>query len=322
VTDGGIITVFGGSGFLGRYVVRTLARGGYRVRVAVRRPDLAGHLQPMGAVGQIMPVQANVRDDESVRHAAHGAEGVVNLVAVLAEQGKQSFTSLHVEGARRVAKAAAAAGASALVHVSALGADAKSPSNYARTKAEGEAAVLAAFPNAVVVRPSLLFGPEDQLFNRFAALAKSAPLLPLIGGKTRFQPVYVGDVAEAVGAALTGAGSPGASYELGGPEVITMRELLERTMVYAGHHRPLVPVPFLLAKIAAALTKPLPLAARPITVDQVRMLQSDNVVGETAIQEDRTINALGITQLQAIETVVPSYLERFNPRGQYAHYRS
>jgi uncharacterized protein YbjT (DUF2867 family) len=322
VTDGGIITVFGGSGFLGRYVVRTLARGGYRVRVAVRRPDLADHLQPMGAVGQIMPVQANVRDDESVRHAAHGAEGVVNLVAVLAEQGKQSFTSLHVEGARRVAKAAAAAGASALVHVSALGADAKSPSNYARTKAEGEAAVLAAFPNAVVVRPSLLFGPEDQLFNRFAALAKSAPLLPLIGGKTRFQPVYVGDVAEAVGAALTGAGSPGASYELGGPEVITMRELLERTMVYAGHHRPLVPVPFLLAKIAAALTKPLPLAARPITVDQVRMLQSDNVVGETAIQEDRTINALGITQLQAIETVVPSYLERFNPRGQYAHYRS
>jgi NADH dehydrogenase len=276
----------------------------------------------MGAVGQIMPVQANVRDDESVRHAAHGAEGVVNLVAVLAEQGKQRFKSLHVEGARRVAKAAAAAGASAFVHVSALGADAKSTSSYARTKAEGEAAVLAEFPNAVVVRPSLLFGPEDQLFNRFAALAKSAPFMPLIGGNTRFQPIYVGDAAEAVGAALTGAGSAGAIYELGGPEIITMRELLERTMAYAGHQRPLVPVPFLLAKIAAALTNPLPLAARPITVDQVRMLQPDNVVSAAAIQDDRTINALGITQLQAIETVVPPYLERFNPRGQYAHYRS
>ena len=321
LTAGSLVTVFGGSGFVGRHTVRLLARQGYRVRVAVRRPDLAGHLQPMGGVGQIMAVQANLRDAASIRRAVEGADAVINLVAVLAESGRQTFAALHVNGARAVAAAARDCGAQRLVHLSSIGADPKSPSRYAQTKAGGEAAALAEFPKAVILRPSIVFGPEDDFFNRFAAMAQSAPLMPLIGGATRFQPVYVGDVAAANLAAIEGRAQPGRIYELGGPEILTFRELLERTMAYAGHRRALVPVPFWAAKLLAGLTKPLPAALRPMTVDQVRMLASDNVVSRQATAEQRTLAGLGITQAQAIEALVPSYLERFKPNGQYAHYR-
>lgn len=321
LAEGSMVTVFGGSGFVGRYAVRKLAKRSYRIRNAVRRPDLAGHLQPMGAVGQIQSVQANLRDADSIRRAVDGASIVINLVAVLAESGRQRFDALHVEGARRVAKAAREAGAQALVHISAIGADPRSPSRYAKSKAGGEAAVLSEMPGAVILRPSLVFGPEDELFNRFAGLAQSSPFLPLIGGRTRFQPVYVGDVADAVVAALDGKAKPGAAYELGGPEIINFRELLQRVMQYSGHQRPLLPMPFWLAKLMALVTKPLPMMLRPMTVDQVRMLQRDNVVSKAASEAGLTLAGLGIAAPQAIETVVPAYLERFNPRGQFAHYR-
>ena len=319
---GSLITVFGGSGFVGRHTVRLLAQRGYRVRAAVRRPDLAGHLQPMGGVGQIMPVQANLRDADQVRRAVAGAAGVVDLVAVLAESGRQTFDALHIEGARRVAEAARAAGAQSLVHLSAIGASERSPARYGQSKARGEILVLKAFPGAVILRPSIIFGPEDQFFNRFAAMAQTSPFLPSIAGRTRFQPVYVGDVAAAIVASLEGAAKPGTVYELGGPEVLSFRELLQRTMTYCGHQRPLLPVPSWAAKLGAALTKPLPMASRPITVDQVRMLAIDNVVSATAMAEGRTLTGLGVGQPQTIDAVVPGYLERFNTRGQYTHYRS
>jgi NADH dehydrogenase len=318
---GSLVTVFGGSGFIGRHTVRLLARRGMRVRAAERRPDLAGHLQPMGGPGQIMPVQANLRDAESVRRAVEGADAVVNLVAIVAQSGRQTFAALHVEGARRVAGAAREAGAKALVHVSAIGASSKSPSRYAKSKASGESAVLDEYPTAIILRPSIVFGPEDAFFNRFAAIAQFAPVMPVIGARTRFQPVYVGDVAEAIVAALDGKGTPGAVYELGGPEVLTMQALMDRTMAYAGHERPKVKVPSWLAMLGAGLSKPLPLALRPITVDQVRMLRLDNVVSRTASDEGRTLAGLGIAAPTAIETMVPAYLERFNAKGQFAHYR-
>ena len=318
---GSLVTVFGGSGFVGRHAVRLLAKQGFRVRAAERRPDLAGHLQPMGAVGQIMAVQANLRDAASVRRAVVGADAVVNLVSILAESGRQTFQALNVEGARMVARAAKEAGASSFVHLSALGASTKSPGRYGQTKAAGEAATLAEFPGAVILRPSIIFGPEDQFFNRFAGLAQSSPFMPLIGGQTKMQPVYVGDVAAAILASLTGAAKPGAAYELGGPEVATFEDLLRRTMDYAGHPRKFVVLPFWLAKLSAALTKPLPMSLRAITVDQVRMLQADTVVSRAAIDERRTLAGLGVTPPQSIESVVPAYLERFRENGQFAHYR-
>jgi uncharacterized protein YbjT (DUF2867 family) len=319
---GSLITVFGGSGFIGRHTVRLLARHGYRVRAAERRPDLAGHLQPMGGPGQVMAVQANLRDADSIRRAVDGAAGVVNLVAVLAEAGRQRFEALHVAGARNVARAAKEAGAQSLVQVSAIGASARSPSKYAQTKARGEAAVLAEFPGAIILRPSIVFGPEDNFFNRFAGMAQVLPLMPVISGKTRFQPVYVGDVAAAIVAGLEGAARPGVPYELGGPEVFTFRELLAKTAEWSGHKRPLVWMPVWKAKLLAALTKPLPSAMRPMTVDQVRLLTVDNVVSKDAQAEGRTLAGLGVGAPQTIETLVPGYLERFNPRGQYAHYRA
>jgi len=321
VPAGGLITVFGGSGFVGRHTVRLLARRGYRIRVAVRRPDLAGHLQPMGGVGQIMAVQANLRDADSVRRAVSGADGVVDLVAVLAETGRQTFAALHVEGARLVAKVTRESGARGLVHVSSISAGTPGSSNYAASKAKGEAAVLAESPGAIILRPSLVFGPEDQFFNRFAGIAQSAPIMPVISGGSRFQPVYVGDVAAAIVASLEGKAKPGAVYELGGPEVFTFRELLEKTMAYCGHRRPLVWMPVWKAKFWAAMTKPLPASLRPMTVDQVRLLATDNLVSGAATKEGRDLAGLGILQPQTIEAVVPAYLERFNPRGQYAHYR-
>lgn len=319
---GGLVTVFGGSGFVGRYAVRALAARGWRVRAACRRPDLAGHLQPMGAVGQIHAVQANLRYPDSVKAAVAGADVVINAVGVLTSSGRQSFSAVHAEGAGAVAQAARAAGVRRLIHVSAIGADAKSPAAYARSKAAGEAAVLKAMPEAVILRPSIVFGPEDEFFNRFAAMARMSPLLPLIGGgRTKFQPVYVNDLAVAIANVADGQGSPGTIYEIGGPETLTFRQLLDMTQRWAGRNRGYVRLPFWLAKLQALLTWPLPNALRPITVDQVRLLQRDNVVSEVAKSEGRTLAVLGVPQPTAVGVVVPAYLERFKPKGQFAHYR-
>lgn len=319
--NGKLATVFGGSGFVGRHIVWSLARKGYRVRAAVRRPDLAGYLQPMGVVGQIFPVQANLRFADSVARAVEGADVVINAVGILAPTNAQSFEAIHVEGAARIAKAAKAAGAERLVHISAIGADKASPAKYAQTKALGEEATFAGFPGAMVLRPSIIFGPEDEFFNRFAAMARISPFLPLIGGgRTKFQPVFVGDVGQAAAAAATGAGTPGTIYELGGPQVSTFKELLKLTLDYSDRKRLLLPIPFWMAKLIAMLTWPLPNTLRPMTVDQVRLLQSDNVVSEAAKKEGRTIIALDVPRPAAVDGVVPAYLERFKARGQYAHY--
>lgn len=319
---GGLATVFGGPGFVGRHVVRELARRGWRVRAASRRPDLAGHLQPMGAVGQVHAVQANLRYPESCLAAAQGAEVVINAVGVLASVGKQSFDAVHVEGARAVARAAREAGAQRFIHISAIGANAASSAAYARTKAAGEAAVLAEFPGAIIIRPSIVFGPEDEFYNRFASMARMSPLMPLIGGgRTRFQPIFVADLAAAVVNAAEGAGTPGTVYEVGGPDVKSFRELLDETQKWAGRDRGYFPMPFWMAKLQALLTWPLPNSLRPVTVDQVRMLESDNVVSEAAKKEGRTLEALGVKHPRSAGIVVPEYLERFKPKGQFAHYR-
>lgn len=320
--QGELATVFGGSGFVGRYVVRALAARGWRVRAAVRRPDLAGHLQPMGAVGQIHAVQANLRYPASVRAAVEGAAVVVNAVGILTGRGRQTFDAVHVAGARAAAKAAREAGARRFVHISAIGASAKSAARYARSKAEGEAAVLAEFPGAVILRPSIVFGPEDEFFNRFASMAQMSPLLPLIGGgRTRFQPVFVGDVATAVANVADGAGAAGKVYELGGPEIATFKELLDRTQAWSGRERAYLRLPFVIAKLQALVTAPLPNALRPVTLDQIRMLERDNVVSAEAAAEHRTLAGLGVGQPHAAGAIVPAYLGRFRPRGQFAGYR-
>lgn len=321
-TETPLVTVFGGSGFIGRYAVRALAKRGWRIRAAVRRPDLAGFLQPMGVVGQIAPVQANIRYPDSVAAAVDGADAVVNLVGILAPTGRQTFTAIQHEGAARIAEAAAAAGATRLVHVSAIGADRNSKSRYARTKALGEEAVLSAFPDAVILRPSIVFGQEDEFFNRFAQMAVTAPVLPLIGGgRTKFQPVFVGDVAEAIARAVEGSAQRATIYELGGPEVASFRALMKKMMAWTDRRRALISIPFWAAKLLALVTKPLPSSLRPITVDQVRLLQTDNVVSEGARAENRTLAGLGIDPPTPMGAIVPNYLSRFNPQGQYAHYR-
>lgn len=320
--DGALVTVFGGSGFVGRHVVRELARQGYRVRVAVRRPDLAGHLQPMGVVGQIHAVQANLRYPESLAAAVDGAHAVINLVGILGKIGAQTFDSVHAQGARAVAQAAKRAGAKHLVQISAIGADPKSAGHYGRSKAAGEAGVLAEFPEAVILRPSIVFGPEDSFFNRFARLARLAPFLPLIGGgRSRFQPVYVGDLALAIVAAVNGHARPGTVYELGGPEVVTFAKLLERTQEWAGRNRRTINLPFSIAKFMATVTAILPSGLRPLTVDQVRMLQVDNTVSQAAVNDERSLAGLGITAPQGMAAIVPAYLEQYRPKGQYSHYR-
>jgi NADH dehydrogenase len=287
-----LVTVFGGSGFLGRHVVRALAREGYRLRPAVRRPDLAGHLQPLGRVGQIHAVQANLRYPASVQAAVRDADVVINLVGILFERGKQRFEA-----------------------VQALGADADSPSLYARTKAAGEAAVLSAAPNATIYRPSILFGPEDDFFNRFAAMARMFPALPLVGGgETKFQPVFVGDVAQAILKATRGAAKAGTIYELGGPEVKSFKELMEYVLAVTERRRLLLALPFGLAKLQAYLLQFLPTPL--LTPDQVELLRSDNVVSEAAKAEGRTLAALGI-EPAALEAIVPSYLWRFRKTGQF-----
>jgi NADH dehydrogenase len=320
--NGKLATVFGGSGFIGRQIVWFLARRDYRVRAAVRRPELAGYLQPMGVVGQIHAVQSNLRFSDSVVRAVEGAETVINAVGILAPEGAQTFEAVHVEGARRAAKAAREAGARRFVHISAIGADSQSQSRYAATKAKGEQAVLAEFPSAIILRPSIVFGPEDRFFNRFAALARVSPVLPLIGGgHTKFQPVFSGDLGEATANAAIDFGTPGTIYEIGGPEIVTFRDILEATLRYAGRRRLLLPLPFWLMQIQAALTSPLPNSMRPITLDQLRLLKIDNVVSDAANREGRTLAALGVSQPASIEAIVPEYLERFKPKGQYASYR-
>jgi uncharacterized protein YbjT (DUF2867 family) len=310
-----LVTVFGGSGFLGRSVVRALARRDYRIRVGVRRPELAGHLQPLGKVGQIHAVQANLRYPASVEAAMRDSHVAINLVGILAQSGAQTFDAVAGTGAGTVAKAAAAVGAR-VVHVSAIGADAASASRYARAKAAGEKAVLAVAPEATILRPSVLFGPEDQFTNRFAALARLSPALPLIGGGlTRLQPAYVGDVANAVADAVDGKTKAGATYELGGPEVLTMREIMEIILATTERHRMLVPLPFGLARLNALFLQFAP-GPLKLTPDQVTLLRSDNVVSDTAKASGLTLEGLGIAP-DSVEAVVPQYLWRFRAAGQF-----
>lgn len=316
-----LVTVFGGSGFLGRHVVRALARRGYRVRVAVRRPNLAFFLQPLGTVGQIQPVQANLRYDASIARAVEGADAVVNCVGILAESGRQSFDEVQAEGARAIA--AATPPGVPVVHVSAIGADLTSRSLYARTKAEGEAAVVSAHPGAVILRPSLLFGNGDSFFNRFASLARLLPVLPLAGADTRFQPAFVGDVAEIVARAVDGQVPGGAPYELGGPEIRTLRELVQYVLKITERRRMLLPLPTGIATIQAraleivdALTLGLLPDEFKLTRDQVVLLATDNVVSEAAKGAGRTFEGLGL-EPQAMEAIVPGYLTRFRKTGQF-----
>jgi NADH dehydrogenase len=317
-----LAAVFGGSGFLGRYVVAALARDGWRIRAASRRPYLAGHLQPMGDVGQIHAVQGNVRHAYSVAGPVEGAETVVNLVGISTESSAQTFEDVHVGGARVIARAARTAGAKTLIHVSSICAQANSITRLGRTKAEGEAAVLEEFPDAVILRPSLMFGAEDQLFNRVAALVRLSPLVPLIdGGRTKVQLIYVGDVAAAVAAACTGEAKPGTTYELGGPDIVTYRQLFNHASAWSGRRRWYVPIPFWLARIVVATTVPMPGSIRPLTVDEVGMLGRPSLVSRAAILEGRTLSSLGIERPRIIASIVPHYLERFHPRGQFASYR-
>lgn len=308
-----LVTVFGGSGFLGRYVVQALASRGHRVRVACRRPDLAYHLQIAGRLGQIQPIQANLRHRWSIDRAVQGADHVVNLVGILAESGAQRFSTVQAEGARHVAEAAAANGAG-LVQMSAIGADKGSASRYARTKAEGEAAALSLVPGSVVLRPSIVFGAEDQFFNRFASMAVLSPVLPLVGADTRFQPVFVNDVALAVAGAVDGAVEGGRVYELGGPEIRTFRELMEEMLLVIDRKRFILPLSEGIASRLAGVMEKLPGA--PITSDQVVQLQRDNVVSEAAKAEGRTFEAFGITP-RSLEAILPTYLVRFRPQGQF-----
>jgi uncharacterized protein YbjT (DUF2867 family) len=314
---GQIVTVFGGSGFLGRYVVRRLAKKGWRVRVAVRRPNEALFVKPYGSVGQVVIVQANIRDEASTRAAILGSDAVVNCVGEMFPSGKQSFAAVHVEGAARIARVAAEVGVQRFVQVSALGADANGDSIYARSKAEGELAVAAAFPNAVIMRPSVMFGTEDTFFNRLGSMAALLPIVPMVGSQTRFQPVYVDDVAAAIAVAID-TGAKAGTYELGGPEVATMRQLVERLLDIIQRRRLLVPLPFWVAGIdawfldlAQFLTGGL-FTNRILTKDQVRLLRADNVVSAGA----KGLEAFGVVPT-AMDAVIEGYLTRFRPHGQF-----
>ena len=310
-----VITIIGGSGFVGRHIVRALARRGYRIRVACRRPDLAGHLQPLGNTGQIMAVQANVRYPASLAAACEGAYAVINLTGVLHSSGAQSFDAVHAFGAEASAKAAKAARARVFIQVSAIGADENSSAEYARSKAEGEKRARAGFPGAIVLRPSIVFGPEDSFFNRFAELARFSPFLPLIGGgETKFQPVFAGDVGEAVARLVDAGEADGKTYELGGPEQLSFRQLMRFTLDTIGRSRALVTLPWGIARIQAAIMGLLPNPM--LTTDQVELLKHDNVVSEEARREQRTLEGLGIVP-QGIEGIVPGYLYRYRKAGQF-----
>lgn len=305
-----LITVFGGTGFLGRHTVRALAHAGFRIRVAVRHPNEGFFLRPMGHVGQIDIVKCNVRNSEQVRAAVQGAVAVVNLTGILYQRGEQSFEAVHVDAAEAIAKAARATGATSLIQISAIGAGRDAKSRYAASKGEGEVRVRVAFADAVILRPSIVFGPEDDFFNRFAALARILPFLPLIGGGfTKFQPVFVGDVAAAIVRAIADPSARGRTFELGGPNVYTFKELMRFVLRQTCRRRLLIPVPSFIASIQALFLQFLP---KPLlTPDQVILLESDNIV--TAPD---TLASLGI-EPTSIEAEVPAYLWRFRPRGQY-----
>ena len=324
-----LATVFGGSGFVGRHVVRALAREGWRVRVAVRRPDLAGFLNPLGAVGQIEAVQANLRYPESVKAAVEGADAVVNAAGIKRQSGRQSYEAVHVFGAGEIARAAAAEGVGSLVHLSGIGADAASRNPYIASKGRGEAATREAFPGAIMLRPSVVFGPEDDFFNRFAALAPFLPVLPLFGGgATKLQPVFAGDVALAAAHALDDAAAAGRTYELGGPEVMSLREAVERTLRIIERRRALLPLPFGVSRLIARSTEiasAITLGRFPkmltTTRDEIELLRHDNVVSAAALAEGRTLRDLGVNP-QGVEAIAPSYLYRFRKTGQYASSRA
>jgi len=318
---GKLAVVFGGSGFIGRNVVRELAKRGWRVRAAVRRPHHAQFLRPMGAVGQVQLFQANVRHRPSVERAIAGADAVINLVGILHQEGAQNFSRVQAQGSAAIAEAAARAGVKSFVHVSAIGADAESDSLYARTKGEGERAVIEAVPTATILRPSVVFGPEDQFFNKFATLMSMAPALlplPLLfgGGGAKFQPVYVDDVADAICAALERPDAAGKVYELGGPRVYTFRQLLEFVLAETCHRRILAPVPFALAPLVGFIGEcvgAVPFFAPPVTRDQIKLLKRDNVVSDGAAG----LKDLGVTP-KTVESIVPAYLVRFRKYGQFA----
>ena len=303
-----VATVFGGSGFLGRYIVRRLAAEGHVVRIAVRHPANANALRVMGRVAQIVPLYASLTDEATVARAVEGSSIVVNLVGILAEAKSGDFTRLHEQGAGRIARLAANAGVARLVQMSAIGADPDSPAAYGRSKAAGEAAVREAFPDATILRPSLVFGPEDAFFNRFGAMARLSPVIPVFSGATRMQPVYAGDVADAVRAVVAEHAPAGGLYELGGPKVWSFRELLAWMMAEMRRTRLLVAVPPGIARIQAALLEHVP--GKPLTRDQLAMLSRDNVVSEGAAGLD----TLGIIPTP-VELVVPSYLDRYRPGG-------
>jgi NADH dehydrogenase len=312
-----LVTIFGGSGFVGRYVARRMAARGWRVRVACRRPNDALFVRTYGVVGQVEPVFCNIRDDESVRQVLVGPDSVVNCVGVLTESGRNTFKAVQEEGAARIARLAAEAGVRHHVQLSAIGADRDSESEYARTKAAGERAVLEHMPQAVILRPSIIFGPEDKFFNRFAGMTRMGPILPVIGANTRFQPVYVDDVARAAEMGATGEAAPGI-YELGGPDVDTFRELMQQMLGIVQRRRLIANVPFFAARLMAGgfgilSTVTLGLAPQPVTSDQVRNLRHDNVVSEGA----RTFADLSIVPT-SLEAVLPDYLWRFRASGQYA----
>lgn len=306
-----LVTIFGGSGFLGRHTVRALARAGWRIRVATRNPGRGFFLRPLGTVGQIDFAKCDVADADSVAAAVKGSNAVINLTGILFQKG-QTFEDVQAEGAANIARAAADAGATVLVHVSAIGADAQSESEYATTKAQGEQAVRESFPQAVILRPSIIFGPEDGFFNKFAAMARYLPVLPLVGGgHTRFQPVFVGDVAAAIVKALSSEEARGRTFELGGPSIYSFKELLQLILRETGRKRILAPLPFGIATVQAAFLQILP---NPIlTMDQVKLLKKDNVVAPTAAG----LADLGITPT-SVEAVIPSYLWRFRAKGEYA----
>ena len=312
-----LVTIFGGSGFVGRYIAQRMARQGWRVRVAVRRPNEAHFVRPYGIVGQVEPVLANIRNDDSVRAAVRGADAVVNCVGTFDAKGKNNFEAVQHLGAGRIARIAAEEGVGRMVHISAIGADVEAESLYSQSKGLGEAAVLEAFPGAVILRPSVIFGPEDAFFNRFAGMARLSPVLPLVGAETRFQPVYVDDVAQAAELSVLGEAEPG-TYELGGPDVDTFRGLMETMLDVIRRRRLIVALPFWVGNVMGRVSGAVSfltggLAPQPITVDQVTTLRSDNVVDGAA----KGFADLGITPV-AMEAVLPSYLWMFRPSGQYA----
>ncbi len=313
-----LVTIYGGSGFVGRYVARRLAKLGWRVRVAVRRPNEAMFVKPYGVVGQVEPVFCNIRDDDSVREVMRGADAVVNCVGILAEAGKNRFDAVQAEGAGRIARIAAELGIGRMVHVSAIGADTDSDSDYARSKAEGEDAVRAHMPGAVILRPSIVFGNEDQFFNRFAAMTRLSPVLPLVGAGTRFQPVYVDDVAAAAVKGVTGEAEAGV-YELGGPDVDTFRGLMGQMLGVIQRRRLIVSLPFWVAGMMGSVLDAVQAITvglvpnKMITRDQVKNLRRDNVVGDGV----KTLADLDIVPT-SLEAVLPEYLWPFRPSGQYA----